>query len=420
MNTDLAAAGPGISETQTPDNRTIWALLVAAAAILWCVAMSASFVVLLDFFTPAERIHLSLWLALLGVLWLAAAAVPILLFQKRVTTVAIVYFMCLLFAASLLVSRPIPNQLTIVARVLSVASLLVLGAGLVCGLRRLRKQGKRSQRPRRTRRDTAILAILVLCVALAVIPLVIYQNQKDVATKRNLLSSANTHFQVLGSDVTQEDINATLMALERAHQELDAHLSPQYTSVAIKVRLFPSLDEYQQSLNDQSIGTTNCSEGVPEISLPVQQPRDALPGQPASLTPKHEMVHAIICGMAGPSSIPRWFHEGLAEYESLKGMDWLVARTSLRLYLWGERESILTEDALVSYSANGSTRELQELYYATSFEFMRYIVRSLKGRSPWGIVTGVSDGRSFDSCFEDATGHNFEGLYSQWLLAFRG
>jgi len=410
----------GIVERETPHKWFVWVLVAAAAAVLFCVAMSASYVLLLDFFTPGERVRLGLYLGLVGVFWLCAVVAPIWRLRRSVRGVAPVYLMCLPVAVSLVVFRVIPNQLSYLVYVLLGVSVPVFCVGCFWWLRSLRRQEKPKERPRRSRVHRAIIVSVLVLIMLAGISLPIYKNQKTVGENRNLLNSAVMHFQVTAPGVTQKSINATLVDLERAYEELDDHLSAAERTVIMKVRLFPSLDAFQQYTNGQYLGITSCSDGAPAITLPARQPGDALPGQPGALTPRHEMVHAMICMTAGPISIPRWFHEGLAEYETLKGVDWLVSRTGLRLFLWGERDRIPSQNALASYSPDSSTKELEGLHYATSFELMRYIVRSLKGRSPWMIVREVSEGRSFDSCLEDATGHGFGELYGEWLVSFRG
>ena len=69
-------------------------------------------------------------------------------------------------------------------------------------------------------------------------------------------------------------------------------------------------------------GYTSCQEEGVTVGVPLENASNVLEELPASRTPLHEMVHATWCQSLTRDlfrSIPRWFHEGMAQWYENEG-----------------------------------------------------------------------------------------------------
>ena len=74
-------------------------------------------------------------------------------------------------------------------------------------------------------------------------------------------------------------------------------------------------------------------------------------------------------------------------------------------------------DKILTASLGDSIVETKE-FYASSFEFMRYIVDRFGKNAPWLVINKVSSGESFKTAFTDVTGYNCRDLYLEWVKVF--
>jgi hypothetical protein len=295
--------------------------------------------------------------------------------------------------------------------------LLALSIIIVRWMVRRSDKVKRPERRRLSKRGFLIM-LLILIVAFGGIGLgkFLYDShQSRLETK--LLESAREDFVVvLYGNIPQERVDRILIELERTSQRLRNCLGTSMHFSTIKVNLFADTSDYLQFTGQPSwsAGVTGCFSSGPELCIPLEKDESSF------TTPEHEVMHATICEMAGSevsSEIPRWFHEGLAEYETEGGFSKLFERDLIRFALWMNRDEIMPEDAFLSYFPNDSTEEVR-VFYRSSFEFMRYIVHRFGERATWRIINRMNEGQTFDKAFVDMTGHTPDNLYSNWVNNF--
>jgi len=126
----------------------------------------------------------------------------------------------------------------------------------------------------------------------------------------------------------------------------------------------------------------------------------------------HEIVHCVIMSAAKDAPMPRWFHEGCAEY--LSGgfglgdrlyMVWNVSRGRILTFS-------LIEDVFSAGSADAG------LAYDQSLLAVRYLNGLEGGYVLAGILAAVGDGMPFGDAFESVTGMSagrFEMAFRDYL-----
>jgi hypothetical protein len=273
-----------------------------------------------------------------------------------------------------------------------------------------------SSRP--SKRKLFWLIGLFCAVVLAV---VIGYWQFTEAENRDLLRTAAEHF-VIDSrpDVSQGQEDSTAIELERAYRHL-SDIVPEFSvEQPIVVHVYPNVTEMQRltGRSGNTAGFTGCSPNGPIMFLPAERDTD----DSRTSTPGHEMVHAIMCEMLGTEStddIPKWFNEGLAEYESKLGWERMMERNKIRIFVVSNREDIMQYTALDLYNPVLSD-DYDEIFYRSSFEFMRYIISESSRLAPWEIINAVKEGQTFALAFQNAVGDSPSSMYQKWVDNFYG
>lgn len=283
-----------------------------------------------------------------------------------------------------------------------------------------RKRAIQNQpKPPMTKR-TRVLYIVLIFVIIGTTFLANYLiSQRNSAVNQDLLMDSRQHFTIhLYGNIPKAYSDQTQVELERAFRSLSTRLEPSALRLMIEVYIFPNLEEFRQQTGEYDFnGLSYCTERGPVIVLPVVRSES----DPSTSTPLHEMVHAIVfmnVGCEKSTTIPRWFNEGLADFECRKGFWDIFDRIALRGWLWWNRGKIMAQDSLGKYNANNSTSDEDRVLYSCSFEFMRYVVSVSTADAPWTIVSKVGGGESFEKAFEDTVGTQWEDLNAKWLISF--
>ncbi|MEM7260459.1 MAG: hypothetical protein AAF488_00615 [Planctomycetota bacterium] len=131
------------------------------------------------------------------------------------------------------------------------------------------------------------------------------------------------------------------------------------------------------------------------------------------ITVAHEIVHVVIGVGLGP--IPRWYHEGVAQYFS---GDHLDSEAGDVIAGWAAQEEILPLSKLDRFLNRSHMRA--SIFYRQSFSFIRFVTER-RGESIHGkMIRSVEKGASFAQAFERATGVELteeEARWHQWLAA---
>ncbi len=124
----------------------------------------------------------------------------------------------------------------------------------------------------------------------------------------------------------------------------------------------------------------------------------------------HEFAHLIVDYLAG-GNYPRWFTEGVAQYEEYKltGFEFENAAGSLKQTLYSMQELTRDFDSLPN----------QSLAYRESFAAVRYIVCFYGEEALTGLIKELRDGKDFNQGIQNVLGLDdagFETLWQEWAI----
>ena len=239
---------------------------------------------------------------------------------------------------------------------------------------------------------------------------------------------AVTSYQYDGGDFQPEALNQTLAELEDSFHNLKNYWTQPDQAPRIKVWLFRDLKDYQLRMNtDLAGGHVWCSLKIdsvelgPIIAIPLEKAPSATDDDNLSRTPTHEMVHALMCQSVGKEayySIPRWFHEGMAERFETEGLLRFGTRATERVKLWLNIQNSPEADRFCArrFSERGKTD--MSVFYRTSHEFIRSLESRHGLRNLNLIVEDVRSGKTFNESMKIRLGGTCTELYGQWKRSF--
>ena len=272
---------------------------------------------------------------------------------------------------------------------------------------------------RMSRKQTlALVGVCIVAIIIALVPTLSERFSRDDDAK-----GAIEHFELayVGSNVDQARVERTLAEFERAHRRLAKEwLQPAETSL-ISLYLYRDIKEYRAKVDEiWSGGVTVCLERGASIGVPLENASNVFSEENASNTPLHEIVHAMMCQSLGKSSfysLPRWFHEGMAELYSEDGIPNLYRRIVNRLMIWRHRQVLMPPDVFCNYDADGTATEIS-LFYSTTWEFSRALDGLHSRHSLSHIVNLMAYGATFEDSLRDQLGGTCTELYTAWLRSF--
>ena len=198
-------------------------------------------------------------------------------------------------------------------------------------------------------RSLIVVGILGL-VASAVAPFVLIEIKEDSNSAKS--EGAKRRFAIvsyLGNEpeFEIEAFDQTLAELEDSYHSLKDNWTIPPSAKKIRVWLYRDIRDYQTTTGQgQSAGHLWCSEKYgPVIALPLENAPSTSTDDAVSQTPKHEMVHALICqsiGWGNFSSIPSWFHEGMAMRYHTEGFRRFWVRGVFRAKTWWKRSKLIS------------------------------------------------------------------------------
>ena len=84
---------------------------------------------------------------------------------------------------------------------------------------------------------------------------------------------------------------------------------------------------------------------------------------------------------------------------------------------WLNRNNIFSYEKISLYRYEYPDEETDKhLFYATSCEFVRYLIMRYGESTIWEIIQEVGKGASYDKAFINAIGSNEKELYEAWLI----
>lgn len=269
------------------------------------------------------------------------------------------------------------------------------------------------------------IALVIIAVLLVGLPLAVTGTR--YLSDERLLEQASTQFQVEASSLaSQGQIESTLIELERQLTKLRSSYVEEPPDYMIVVRMFANVSELQggTSTPDWADASVQITPGEsPLIYIPVEPENQRFGRTAPTHRPAHEITHVVTYEALNCQSmtlIPRFFHEALAQYESLKGMPNLVSRLCIRVFLLSLEPSLGLRDEPPELYVE-MTQEDVEVFYALSYEFGRYLAHEYGEGRLWTIVQLVGDGMEFRDAFASVTGRQYLDAYKEfsqdWLYA---
>jgi len=217
--------------------------------------------------------------------------------------------------------------------------------------------------------------------------------RKDSQLQSRFYESRGAHFSVL-FEGPADDVMARKVVdiLEQAYYRVGAALMT-YPSRTITVLLYTQ-EQFRDVTRSPSWAGA-LFDG--RIKLPVGGALNQ--GDELQRVVEHELVHAVVSTMAGPT-VPTWLHEGLAMTLEAGGGAWtepILARTSVRVPL-----SSLSRGFL------GMNAEQATLAYAESVFAVKRMV-ALRGMpAVVSLIQGLGRGSTFESAFQQSIFMRFE------------
>ena len=257
---------------------------------------------------------------------------------------------------------------------------------------------------------------ILLIVGLAMSPRFMEHRSRGGDAETALQSFIPTH----GAGVDPSKVERTLAEFERARRHLVDKWQVPETSPPISLYLFRDIREYRAHMatfgREWSGGYASCLDDGVTIGVPLEDASNVFEESPASRTPLHEMVHAIWCQSLGRSfysSIPRWFHEGMAQWYANAGWRQFPERAMNRWSVWIGHGGLLSATEFCGYTSGGSRAEIK-LLYGTSWEFIRSLQAGYGIQSLNEVVDDVRSGKSFNDSLLDRFGGSCGELYAAW------
>lgn len=353
----------------------------------------------------------------------------LIFFVLRIITVALLWLVSLTYILWLMLDQYTPGQLLSIRLAIPIftSSIGVILAFRYARYHPMKKKDllelKPSLKPRDLRHPQPISTLIfIVLVGLSVGGIFLYQEYED-AKRDDLLKDAKDHFVVVHHpNATDDEVEVILIELERTYRHVKGITDELEPADQIRVTIYPTAIELQHStgISMDAYGLTRCLPSGPEIHLPTEGDGSSDIG--ISSTPQHEMIHAAVCEILGRNQfnvIPRWFHEGLAEFESTRESKRFAERNQARISVLFSHNDLLEYQSFYSYYPINSDEDIG-LFYRTSFEFMRYLVGECGKLAPWTIINKIANGQTFDSAFNGVTGKTCEQMYFDWQEHFYG
>ena len=280
---------------------------------------------------------------------------------------------------------------------------------------------------RLTRNRIAIGAIAVTLMITSGYLASVGQRELEEWFNTRKAEAARDHFAVIqfldgDHEFHPDALNQTLAELEDSYRELEGNWTMPDDAGLISAHLFGDLMSYREwRRRDDSLGSIHCTEHGPVIAIPLEKPPSSLDGDYFTRTPTHEVVHGMICQSLGRekfNSVPRWFHEGIAEYHEAKGILRIKLRVENRVQVWRNGHQLFEPDRFCAGQFYPSDRSETSIFYSTSQELVEVLAARHGIEALHLIVDDVRKGTSFDQGMKARVGGDCRKVYWQWSSSF--
>lgn len=248
------------------------------------------------------------------------------------------------------------------------------------------------------------ISVVAIAVVLLVLKLKIDQDINKI------LPLANQHFNVVVcGEINDRPRDLTLMLIENSHTDL-INKYPHDEKITIQVFLYKNIIAFQQACNKPTwvAAAFGYVSGKPCLFIPCGA---------TDVVIKHEVVHALIGVRLGErimNSIPRWFNEGIAEYEEREN-----CKVTWRANMWLERSKFIDYKDFASLSLNPS-ENARSLFYDRSYELVLYMHKQYGDEVFNNVLLLLDKGSTFETAVDNCLSCTPELFYNTWYNQFFG
>ncbi|MBN2239014.1 MAG: hypothetical protein JW712_04515 [Dehalococcoidales bacterium] len=250
----------------------------------------------------------------------------------------------------------------------------------------------------------------------------------DSIHDKNVLEIAKQQFRthVYNKSVSQASIDRTIVELEKPLIKLRSQYIDNPPDYDIDVYLFVNVNELIKltGISEWSSGGAllRANEN-PIIAIPVEKATSVWNNTLPTSTPLHEITHVVTFEALGQKDInvlPRFITEGIACYESNKGISRFPERFFNRIQLaFFDKSDIeqINTPYLDMTDKNITTADVSRFYHLSD-EFVRYLANHFGEDKFWSMVKDVGQGIIFSEAFQKEYKDSFETIYQKFLEYF--
>jgi len=158
-------------------------------------------------------------------------------------------------------------------------------------------------------------------------------------------------------------------------------------------------------------------ERPPALFIPLEEGGGFWEKTAETPRPAHEITHMVVyeaIKLQDMGIIPRSVHEGIAQYESLKGGQNILYKFFIRLQLLLQRNELSEVDNISNLYNPENEREIKQ-FYNLSYIFVHHLASEYGDDKLWEVIKLVGDGKDFDNSFLEV----YRMSYSESLLVFK-
>lgn len=192
-----------------------------------------------------------------------------------------------------------------------------------------------------------------------------------------------------------------------------------------KVYLYESVSDLQQESSRPdwvSAQVVFYTDKSPEIYLPLEEGGGFWTKTAETSNPAHEVTHIAVYEIIRPQRmgvIPRSYHEGIAQYESLKGNQNIISKFLIRLSALIYRDEMSNADNILYLEDLKDEKEVRQLY-TLSYIFIDQLASKHEDTKLWDVIKLISVGRSFDESFYQIYGMSYSEYFNTFLESYLG
>jgi len=248
----------------------------------------------------------------------------------------------------------------------------------------------------------------------------------NINDKRILQDAKQQFLPITYSVISEAKVDRTLVELQRTLKKLRTEYIEKSPDYIIKVHLFSNRNEFieKTGMSELSVGGTLTLAGrPPEIIIPVEQESSIWNNTLPTSTPSHEITHVVTFEALQLKDIilvPRFYIEGMAEYESLKDFRRFPDRLFKRIRLAFYKNQLIRLEAIPTLDIKDRNVNDEDilLFYRLSEEFIRYLIHSYGEHKPWHVVRDVGQGMNFYDAFKREYNKEYSVTFSEFLGYF--